>query len=701
MGLTKGSTGSSLIFNEKSGKDINSQYEIGLAGNPNVGKSTLFNLLTGLKQHTGNWPGKTVSNARGIYEYRESIFEVVDIPGTYSLLSNSEEEKIARNYICFGSAKILVVVCDATSLERNLNLFFQIKEVCPKVILCINMIDEAKKNGISIDLNGLIKQIGSQAIFISAREDIGTEVLKMKIKEEIEEDNISEKILRYDFKIELAIKKASEILRKYSYISDKIKLRWVSLRLIEGNINIKDMIVKHFKISLESLEKINIIRNELNESYNKKDIQDVIVETIVKRAEKISSEVVRKEDKKNNFRDGIDKILVSKLTGIPIMIFMLLIILWITIALSNYPSQLLSKFFSILENYIRESTFISVIPPFLSGMLVDGIYITLAWVIAVMLPPMAIFFPLFTLLEDSGYLPRVAFNLDKCFKKCSSCGKQALTMCMGLGCNAAGVVGCRVINSPKERMIAILTNVFMPCNGRFPIIITVASIFIGGSLMASVTVTIAIMFGVVITLIISKILSMTILKGMKSDFMLELPPIRKPQICKVLVRSLVDRTLYVLGRAILIAAPAGVVIWIFANIHIRDTTILYMCASTLEPFANAIGLDGYILMAFILGFPANEIIIPIIIMSYMRSKTLIEIDNVLELKSLLVQNGWTILTAINILILTIMHYPCGTTLWTIKKETGSFKWAILAFIIPTICGVSTCFLVTNIWRRFI
>ena len=701
MGLTKGSTGSSLIFNEKSGKDINSQYEIGLAGNPNVGKSTLFNLLTGLKQHTGNWPGKTVSNARGIYEYRESIFEVVDIPGTYSLLSNSEEEKIARNYICFGSAKILVVVCDATSLERNLNLFFQIKEVCPKVILCINMIDEAKKNGISIDLNGLIKQIGSQAIFISAREDIGTEVLKMKIKEEIEEDNISEKILRYDFKIELAIKKASEILRKYSYISDKIKLRWVSLRLIEGNINIKDMIVKHFKISLESLEKINIIRNELNESYNKKDIQDVIVETIVKRAEKISSEVVRKEDKKNNFRDGIDKILVSKLTGIPIMIFMLLIILWITIALSNYPSQLLSKFFSILENYIRESTFISVIPPFLSGMLVDGIYITLAWVIAVMLPPMAIFFPLFTLLEDSGYLPRVAFNLDKCFKKCSSCGKQALTMCMGLGCNAAGVVGCRVINSPKERMIAILTNVFMPCNGRFPIIITVASIFIGGSLMASVTVTIAIMFGVVITLIISKILSMTILKGMKSDFMLELPPIRKPQICKVLVRSLVDRTLYVLGRAILIAAPAGVVIWIFANIHIRDTTILNMCASTLEPFANAIGLDGYILMAFILGFPANEIIIPIIIMSYMRSKTLIEIDNVLELKSLLVQNGWTILTAINILILTIMHYPCGTTLWTIKKETGSFKWAILAFIIPTICGVSTCFLVTNIWRRFI
>ncbi len=677
MGLTKGSTGSSLIFNEKSGKDINSQYEIGLAGNPNVGKSTLFNLLTGLKQHTGNWPGKTVSNARGIYEYRESIFEVVDIPGTYSLLSNSEEEKIARNYICFGSAKILVVVCDATSLERNLNLFFQIKEVCPKVILCINMIDEAKKNGISIDLNGLIKQIGSQAIFISAREDIGTEVLKMKIKEEIEEDNISEKILRYDFKIELAIKKASEILRKYSYISDKIKLRWVSLRLIEGNINIKDMIVKHFKISLESLEKINIIRNELNESYNKKDIQDVIVETIVKRAEKISSEVVRKEDKKNNFRDGIDKILVSKLTGIPIMIFMLLIILWITIALSNYPSQLLSKFFSILENYIRESTFISVIPPFLSGMLVDGIYITLAWVIAVMLPPMAIFFPLFTLLEDSGYLPRVAFNLDKCFKKCSSCGKQALTMCMGLGCNAAGVVGCRVINSPKERMIAILTNVFMPCNGRFPIIITVASIFIGGSLMASVTVTIATMFGVVITLIISKILSMTILKGMKSDFMLELPPIRKPQICKVLVRSLVDRTLYVLGRAILIAAPAGVVIWIFANIHIRDTTILNMCASTLEPFANAIGLDGYILMAFILGFPANEIIIPIIIMSYMRSKTLIEIDNVLELKSLLVQNGWTILTAINILILTIMHYPCGTTLWTIKKETPYVRLVVV------------------------
>ena len=701
MGLTKGSTGSSLIFDEGMGENIEAQYEIGLVGNPNVGKSTLFNILTGLKQHTGNWPGKTVSNARGIYEYKESSFKIVDIPGTYSLLSSSEEEEIARNYICSGSADILVVVCDATCLERNLNLFFQVKEISSKVILCVNMIDEAKKKGISIDLKKLKKLVGVQAVFISARKNVGIEVLKMKIKEEIQNDIPAEKIIRYDFKMELAINEVSSILKKHKYIEDKAKIRWIALRLIEGNESIVRLVKSEFHISEYVLKKIDEIREKLKQSYEDKQIQDIIVETLVKKSEKVAETVVSKEQRKLNFQNTIDKILVSKITGIPIMILMLLLILWITITLSNYPSQLLANLFGIVEGYIRESTLINILPQALQGILVDGIYVTLSWVISVMLPPMAIFFPLFTLLEDSGYLPRVAFNLDKCFEKCCSCGKQALTMCMGLGCNAAGVVGCRIINSPRERMIAILTNVFMPCNGRFPILITIASIFIGGSLLASITVTMAIIFGVFMTLIISKILSKTILKGMPSNFILEIPPFRKPQVGHIIVRSLIDRTLYVLGRAILVAIPAGAVIWIFANVYIGDASLLNLCAKTLQPFGNAIGLDGYILMAFILGLPANEIIIPIIIMSYMKSKTLMEVESLAQLKTLLIQNGWTLLTAINLIILSIMHYPCGTTLWTIKKETGSVKWTALAFLIPTVSGVIVCFLVTLMWRIFL
>ena len=388
------------------------------------------------------------------------------------------------------------------------------------------------------------------------------------------------------------------------------------------------------------------------------------------------------------------------------MILSLLLILWVTITLANYPSQVLTSIFKSIEEWLR-AMFSSVSMPYwISGILLDGMYITVAWVISVMLPPMAIFFPMFTLLEDLGYLPRIAFNLDNCFKKSYSCGKQALTMCMGLGCNAAGVVGCRIINSPREKLIAILTNVFMPCNGRFPTLIAIASIFIGGSiiggasggLLSAFAVTCIIILGVFMTLLTSRILSKTVLKGVQSGFMLELPPYRKPQIGKVLVRSLFDRTLFVLGRAISVAAPAGIVIWIFANVQVSGGTLLSLCANFLSPFANSIGLDGYILMAFILGFPANEIVMPIIIMSYLRARTIVGMENLDQLKELLVSNGWTLLTAINMMILCLMHYPCGTTLWTIKKETGSYKWTALAFLLPTIAGIGICFIITQLWR---
>ena len=706
MGLTKNSTGMKLLSSDKEKINVKEDYVVALAGNPNVGKSTVFNELTGLNQHTGNWPGKTVENAEGYYEFNGSIVKVVDLPGTYSLLSNSEEEEIARDYICFSKPDVVVVVADATSLERNLNLFIQISEITYKVLLCVNLIDEAKKKNIEIDFNLLEDELNSIVVPASARSGIGIDDLKKAILKELKSNKEKKHAITYSSYIEESVKKIENIINKAIEV-DKRKNRWLSIRILEGNKNILDSLYSKYDIKEKYIKAIDDIKAGIKNIEANKSIEDQIVESIIKKAENISNRVVNSNEEYNKTQRKIDKILVSKKTGIPIMILTLLIILWITITLANYPSDLLARLFGMGEDFLRDVFGKVNLPYWLGGLIIDGVYTTLAWVISVMLPPMAIFFPMFTLLEDSGYLPRIAFNLDKCFKKCCSCGKQALTMCMGLGCNAAGVVGCRIINSPRERIIAILTNVFMPCNGRFPMLISIASIFIGGlavgikgSFISAITVTITIIFGVFVTLIISRILSKTILKGVPSNFILELPPYRKPQIGKVIVRSVLDRTLYVLSKSAVIAIPAGMVIWLFSNITVGDGTLLSICANFLDPFANLIGLDGYILMAFILGLPANEIVMPIIIMSYLRATTMLELSNLAELKELLVANGWTILTAINVMILCLMHFPCGTTLWTIKKETKSIKWTVLAFLIPTIVGISICFVTTQLWRLF-
>lgn len=706
MGLTKNSTGMKLLSSDKEKINVKEDYVVALAGNPNVGKSTVFNELTGLNQHTGNWPGKTVENAEGYYEFNGSIVKVVDLPGTYSLLSNSEEEEIARDYICFSKPDIVVVVADATSLERNLNLFIQISEITYKVLLCVNLIDEAKKKNIEIDFNLLEDELNSIVVPASARSGIGIDDLKKAILKELKSNKEKKHAITYSSYIEESVKKIENIINKAIEV-DKRKNRWLSIRILEGNKNILDSLYSKYDIKEKYIKAIDDIKVGIKNIEANKSIEDQIVESIIKKAENISNRVVNSNEEYNKTQRKIDKILVSKKTGIPIMILTLLIILWITITLANYPSDLLARLFGMGEDFLRDVFGKVNLPSWVGGLIIDGVYTTLAWVISVMLPPMAIFFPMFTLLEDSGYLPRIAFNLDKCFKKCCSCGKQALTMCMGLGCNAAGVVGCRIINSPRERIIAILTNVFMPCNGRFPMLISIASIFIGGlavgikgSFISAITVTITIIFGVFVTFIISRILSKTILKGVPSNFILELPPYRKPQIGKVIVRSVLDRTLYVLSKSAVIAIPAGMVIWLFSNITVGDGTLLSICANFLDPFANLIGLDGYILMAFILGLPANEIVMPIIIMSYLRATTMLELSNLAELKELLVANGWTILTAINVMILCLMHFPCGTTLWTIKKETKSIKWTVLAFLIPTIVGISICFVTTQLWRLF-
>ena len=620
---------------------MDKKFTVALAGNPNVGKSTIFNSLTGMHQHTGNWPGKTVANANGEAKIHDKDFIFIDIPGTYSLMSHSEEEEIARDYICNGNPDVTVVVVDSTCLERNLNLTFQIMELTPNVILCVNLLDEAKKKKIKIDLKKLSELLGVPVVGTTAKKKKTLENLKSTI---------------YD--------------------------------VSTGKINCNPKLI------------------EYEENRNSKNEEEK-VSKILNRAEEICKKVCTFEDKNYSEKDRkIDKILTSKKFGIPIMILFLAIIFWITIIGANYPSELLFMFFGwIQEKLIHFATYINC-PQWISDMLILGVYQTLTWVISVMLPPMAIFFPLFTFLEDLGYLPRIAFNMDKFFKKACCTGKQMITMCMGFGCNACGVTGCRIIDSPRERLIAILTNNLVPCNGRFPFLISIATIFIAGSygkfssILATISVIGVIIFGIFLTLVISKILSKTILKGMPSSFVLELPPYRKPQISKILVRSLFDRTLYVLKRAIKVAAPAGLVIWIMANVVIQGNSILTIVANFFDPFAKLMGLDGYILTAFVLGIPANEIVLPIILMCYLKAKTLTNMEDTMAIGEILKQNGWTILTAINVMIFTILHFPCATTLMTIKKETGKWKWVGLSFLIPTICGILVCFVTTGVYNIF-
>lgn len=698
MGLTYQSTGTNALDKElRINHSLRDGKVVALSGNPNVGKSTIFNSLTGLNQHTGNWSGKTVTNVTGKYIYKEKEFIIVDIPGTYSLMANSVEEEVARDFICFGNPDITVVITDATCLERNLNLVLQTIEITKNVIVCVNLMDEAKRKGIKIDLKKLSQLLGVKVVGTSANTEEGIEQLKEEIYKNINQETIS---IRYNECIERAI----------SLIEEKINIRWLSLKLLEEDESLLNSIKNYTNINLNDKDLKNTINEAkkiiINEGFDKDKFRDEIVSTLVKKAEEISKSVVSYSIEKYNERDRkIDKILTSKKFGIPIMILLLGIILWITITGANYPSQVLSKLLFYIQDKLTEFFMWIKAPAWLEGILVQGMYRTLAWVVSVMLPPMAIFFPLFTLLEDLGYLPRIAFNLDNFFRKCNACGKQALTMCMGFGCNAAGIVGCRIIDSPRERLISIITNNFVPCNGRFPMLIAVITMFFTGyfigplkSVISTIILLFVIILGIVMTFLISKILSKTILKGVPSSFTLELPPYRKPQVGKIIIRSIFDRTLFVLGRAVSVAAPAGIVIWIMANIKVGNMSILNHCAEFLNPFANIIGLDGYILMAFILGFPANEIVIPIIIMSYMATGSLVEINSMTELHSLLVSNGWSIITAICVMLFSLMHWPCSTTCLTIKKETKSIKWTLISFLVPTVTGIIICFIFTSVAR---
>lgn len=700
MGLTFQSTQNEALTDIFKIEKEEGQFIIALAGNPNTGKSTVFNSLTGLRQHTGNWPGKTVVNARGEFTHngRENI--LVDLPGTYSLFASSVEEEVARDFICFGNSDTVIVVTDATCLERNLNLVFQVMELTDNIVLCINLIDEAKKKNIIIDGRGIEKELGIPVVLCAARSGIGIKELKEAVYNvAVGKLKPRPNTVQYEAYIEEKIRSIQPLIEKNV---KGINSRWLALRIIDGDTKLMDSIFKN--IDKNTVDEILQAINSSAIQDDKRNIRDAISEQIYKKAEEIRDKYIKEDKVKINRDRIIDNYITSKVFGIPLMLLTLALVFWLTITGANIPSKMIADVLFGIEDKLTIWFNNMNTPSWLHGILILGLYRTLAWVVSVMLPPMAIFFPLFTILEDLGYLPRVAFNLDHLFKRACAHGKQCLTMCMGFGCNAAGIIACRIIESPRERLIAILTNNFVPCNGRFPTLIAVSTVFLvakegsGLSLLPALSITALVIIGIAITLLVSYGLSKTILKGVPSTFTLELPPYRVPQIGRLLYTSIIDRTIFVLWRAVIIAAPAGAITWILGNIYIGDLSIIGHAAAFLDPLAKIIGLDGFILMAFILGLPANEIVLPILLMSYLSTGAMIEFESIESLRKILLDHGWTYLTALNVMLFSLLHWPCATTLLTIKKETGSLKWTALSALIPTGIAFAVCLVTTMIFK---
>nr|WP_314554811.1 ferrous iron transport protein B [uncultured Capnocytophaga sp.] len=690
-------------------------YTIALAGNPNTGKSTVFNALTGLRQHTGNWPGKTVTRAEGSFSFHDQRYRIIDLPGTYSLLSTSEDEEVARDFILFGKPDVTVIVVDASRLERNLSLALQILEITDKAVLCLNLMDEARRHHITIDTRTLSRDLGIPVVATSARTKEGIPDLLFAIEEVVSGKFQTKKQTYIDLPKENA-EAIAELQSALSELNPELpNTRWLAMRLIEGDESVQKGVEEGTFSAENNPEKqarVLLIADEyhkiLGDSY-----RNDLVEAIYAQATTLINASVSTDFSARSFRvdRAIDRIVTHKIWGFPIMFLLLAGVLWITIIGANYPSQWLSDLFlGWLYPLLKDGANALHFPWWLSGFLIDGVYLATTWVISVMLPPMAIFFPLFTLLEDFGYLPRVAFNLDKLFRTAGAHGKQALTMSMGFGCNAAGVVATRIINSPREKLIAIITNNFSLCNGRWPTQILIATLFIGALVPKQWSSTVSMLavigiavLGIAFSFLTSWLLSKTLLKGESSFFVLELPPYRPPRFFQTLYTSLIDRTLIVLWRAIVFAAPAGAVIWLICNLQIAQQPIALWLIQGLDPIGVFIGLNGVILLAYIVAIPANEIVIPTVLMltTMVLGQTAVgEGAGVLmeastsQVGVLLHAGGWTLLTAVNLMLFSLLHNPCSTTIYTIYKETQSKKWTLIATLLPVLYGIVVCFLVT-------
>ncbi len=604
-----------------------------LAGNPNVGKSTLFNALTGLHQHTGNWPGKTVEVAQGVWKTSRGRVRLLDLPGTYTLHGGSWEEQQASAVLRDTPLDGVIVVCDATCLGRSLILALQILELGIPAILCVNLLDEAERRGIQVSLERLEAELRIPVVGMSAGRRRGLWQLESRLEEAA----------------------------------------------------VSDCFVSNAGLLSKA-------------GFSKEQLTRAALEAAAAQAADLAAQASQRRETRAS--GWPDRLLLRRVAAWPLMILLLGLVLWVTIAGANLPSQWLSQALTALEGPVKGALRWLSAPNWLIGMLVEGVYRVVAWVISVMLPPMAIFFPLFTLLEEWGLLPRVAFVMDHTLSRCGGCGRQALCMCMGLGCNAVGVSGCRIIESPRERLIAILTNCFMPCNGRFPMLITLISLFFaaGGGLGQTALLLGVILAGVAATLGVSRLLSSTLLKGSPSGMVMELPPFRRPRILQVLYRALVDRTIFVLSRAVCTAAPAGLVLWILANVTADGESLLELLTGFLNPLGLLLGMDGVILTAFLLGFPANEIVLPIALMAYMAGSSLTEPTGITEMGALLAAHGWSVGTALCTMLFSLIHWPCAATCAAIRRETGSWKWTLAGIGIPALCGAVCCGFLAGILR---
>lgn len=717
----------------------NWDFVIALAGNPNTGKSTVFNSMTGLRQHTGNWPGKTVTRAEGGFEWASNRYKIVDLPGTYSLLSTSLDEEVARDFILFGQPDVTVVVVDATRLERNLNLVLQVLEITDRVVVCLNLMDEAERRGMKVDDRALSRMLGVPVVPTSARYGKGLEDLNRAIHD----------VATGEFQCKpLRVRGATGIKRTVQRLAEHVQTtfpdlpnaQWVAIRLLDGDVRIEDAIRSG---ELGDLSRHHALRELTTEDVSERSEETAtpaaesllaasvhlrrsvgrtfhqsVMEEIYANAAEIADKVVDRDGQKAafDFDRILDRVLTSRLFGFPIMVGLLTLVFWLTISGANLPSSMLAELLlDTLHPILKDGAAAIGLPWWLDGLLIDGMYLATAWVIAVMLPPMAIFFPLFTLLEDFGYLPRVAFNLDRTFKRAGAHGKQALSMAMGFGCNAAGVVATRIIESPRERLIAIITNNFALCNGRWPTQILIASIFVGAmvpahlaGLVSALAVVSVALLGIFFTFAVSWFLSRTMLRGEVSTFALELPPYRPPRLMQTLYTSLIDRTIFVLWRAIVFALPAGAAIWLIANVTVGDVSVAEHLIGFLDPMGALFGLSGLILVAYIVAIPANEIIIPTVLMLTVLvtgtagvgegTGVMFELASQTATADLLKAGGWTMLMAVNLMLFSLLHNPCSTTIFTIWKETRSLKWTVVATLLPLFLGFAVCFLVAQVWR---